>query len=326
MKMARAAKKIGIDIGSKNVRAVLLGSGRVLCEPAIFALGISDGKIIAFGKKADSITKRIPGSAQIVRPFAGDVTPDRHFVYYVIKHMIKRLCGEKVGNVELAVSYSGIPDKTMESYFSQGAYAVGVNSVYIVDDLFAAAYGANAKISSDIVLVSIGASVTDMGIFSHGKLVCSKTLTTAGNAYDRAIAGLIYDKYNLRISEAESERVKLELAALDGSTDEKTAETIGIHKYSGVPRKMSIPGSVFNKVLKDLTEEIVDTVYSMFYDVRFELSSMILTGGGAMLPGLEKELAEQINIPVTTAKQPDMCVIRGLERMLNDRELDKLSL
>lgn len=319
--------KIGIDIGSRNVRAVLAGKSRLICEPAVFALEISGGKILAFGSEALMAASRTPGSMQLIKPFAGDITPDKCFVDYAIKYMTDQLVGEKAQISDIAISFSGVPDRTMESYCVEAAYNAGARNVYIIDTLFAAAIGSGASIESDIVLINVGASVTDMGVYSHSKLVCSRTITAAGNAFDRAVIDEAFENHSVRLSEDEAERVKLEVASLEAlpADSEKTAEAVGIYRYSGIQRKIELKGSEFTSQLCEVTEEIVDSVFSMFYDIHFEISSIVLCGGSAQLPGLNSRLAKLIDVPVSVAADPSLCVISGIDALLSGNKLGELS-
>ena len=205
--MVKMNKKIGIDIGAKNMRVSVQDRGIVLSEPSLMALNISGSEVLACGKAAEQLNDRIPGGVMLCRPFAdGGKTEDSYF--NMLSYLISTARPSRLYRPDVVLSVPGMIDGASEQAFVEIAQEAGANSVYVVDSLLASAKGAGINIYSDVIIINIGASLTDMAVYSHGKIVTSRSFPTAGDAFDSAIISYVSERYGVNISTDDAEEIK----------------------------------------------------------------------------------------------------------------------
>ena len=307
------AKIFGADVGYSTVRVVVYGEeGSYRSESAVIAISVADGSAVAIGNEALEISERIPGSVNLVRPFSGEMTPEPQYITAYFSHIVKKM---KLKGATLALSLSGAHDEETENVYVKAVQKAGVGAVSIVDPVFAAANGCGISAASSSAIVNIGASVTDMGCFTNGEQVASRSNSFAGNAFDRAISSYIVKNHRYRPSESEAERIKLELATLSEPFD-KTYTASVIRPALGLPKKLTLNSKEVSSACESVFDDLSDEISDMIRAVKPEPDKLILTGGGASLSGLASSLAPLLLVPIEIADKPELSVIRGLEALL----------
>lgn len=302
------AKRIGIDIGYSTVRAVTFDPKETYYEqPALIALDAT-GRVSACGEEAVALSERLPGAIKTVRPFSGETMPDPAHAYAYFSFLFRRL---KQKGAKVYLSLSGKSDKKTEQLFAEAAQKAGAGTVTIIDAFFAAANGCGVKGAGDSAIVNIGASVTDMGCFSHGKPVAVAGNNYAGNSWDRAVSAYILRNHRLSITREESERLKIAIGTLtpDG---ERTEEVTVSRPGFGLPKKLTVKDTALAASLEETLDALTDEIVAMTRPLAVEPDKVILTGGSARLSGLAPALAPLLCLPVEVAPEPEKAVIRGL--------------
>lgn len=308
------AKKFGADIGYSTVRIVTPEmEGDYRSEPAVIAISVADGNVVACGEEALSLSARVPGSVHVVRPFSGEMTPDVRYITAYFAYVMKKL---KLKSASLALSFSGAHDEETESVYVKGVQKAGVRDVSVVDPVYAAAQGCEVLNVGDSAVINIGASVTDMGCFSRGKQVAYASNSFAGNAFDRAISSDIMKTHRYRPDNAEAERIKRELATLS-TVGDKTVEASVMRPTMGLPKKITVSESEVSGACESVFDNLADEISDMIRSVKPEPDKIILTGGSARLSGFSSALAPLLCLPIEVAREPEGAVIRGLAALLS---------
>ncbi len=308
------AKKFGADIGYSTVRIYLPQSEQIRSEPAVCAVSVADGSVVACGNEALSISERIPGSVKIIHPFSGEMMPESKYVtayfYYVIKNL-------KLKGATALISFSGSHDEEAESIYVKAIQNAGAGNVSVVDAVYAAARGCGVLNVGDSAVVNIGASVTDMACFSRGEQVAAESSPFGGNAFDRAIISDVIKNHHYRLNKQDAERIKTDLVSLSGAKDE-SARVKAIRPALGLPKSITITSAEVCSACEAPFEGLADAIVAMIRPLKVEPDKIILTGGGAKLSGLPNSLAPLLLLPIEIAPEPENAVIKGIGAILDE--------
>lgn len=321
------SKEIGIDLGTANILIYSRGKGIIVNEPSVVAIEDETKRPLAVGTEAKEMLGKTPGRVLAVRPLKDGVIADFGMTEILITHFINKLNLKGVFSrpVILICCPSNITS-IEKSAIKDVAERCGAKKVYIEEEPKVAAIGAGLDISKPTgnMVIDIGGGTTDIAVLSLGDIVTSSSLKIAGDVMDEDLIKFIKDKYKLLIGDRTAERVKLELgSALKGFKDE-TMEVRGRDLVTGLPHTINLTSDETELALRETLQTIVREAKRVLEQTPPELAADIvergvfLTGGGALLAGLDKLLETEINVPVFIAEDPLNCVANGTGIMLEN--------
>ena len=317
---------IGVDLGTANVLVFVKGKGIVLNEPSVVAINKESGKIIAVGKEARRMLGRTPGNITAIRPLQDGVIADYEVTERMLRYFIFKVCGRKLFfRRRIMICIPAKVTNVEERAVLQAALQAGAGQAYVIEEPLAAAIGAGLNISEPRgkMVVDIGGGTTDIAVLSLGGIVCSSSLRVGGDRFDEAIARYVRKKFNLIIGERSAEELKISAGtAYPAVTAEKTVEVRGRDALTGLPRSVNISSRDIYEAILEPLEAVIGAVKEVLERTPPELASdvaergVVLTGGGALLQGIDLALSEETGIPVHVADDPLSCVAVGTGRAL----------
>ena len=323
-------KDIGIDLGTANILIYIKGEGIVLNEPSVVAVESESKKVLAVGEEAYKMLGRTPGKVVAIKPLKDGVIANFELTVAMLNYFIKKVQAKNTFSKPniLICCPTNITEVEKEA-IKEVAEVTGAKKVYIEEEPKVAAVGAGLDISkpSGSMVIDIGGGTTDIAVLSLGQIVTSKSLKVAGNVFDQKIIDYIKEKYKLLIGERTAENIKMEIGtAID---DDKKSKMVvrGRNLETGLPSSKTIYSNEVFDSLKSSLYEIIDGAKCVLEETLPELSADIvengvtITGGGALLNGLDKLLKEELKIPVKIAESPLTCVADGTGIMLSNLEL-----
>ena len=315
---------LAIDLGTANTLVSIQGEGVVLDEPSVVALQKGTRRVLgrgsAVGKLAKQMLGRTPDSITAIRPMQDGVITDFELCEAMLRYFIQKASRQSRGlrpRVIIAVP-GGITPVEKRAVFNSAERA-GAGSVYLIEESKAAGIGAGLPISEPMasMVCDIGGGTTEVAIMSLADIVVSRSVRVAGDELDEAIVEYMKQHFSLRIGTQTAEQIKIELGSAYPLEQELTSEVCGLDTISGVPRKAVVTSEEIREALREPVEAILNCVKTVIEQCKPELvadivdNGIVLTGGGAMLRGLDQLMNEQLGIPVRVADDPLTTVARG---------------
>lgn len=321
--------ELGIDLGTANILVYAKGRGIVIHEPSVVAISATNGKILAVGEEARLMIGRTPGSIRAVRPLSNGVIAD----YTVTKEMLRYLIRKSLGT-KLAVTMrprilvcvpGGVTDVERRAVV-QAAKEAGAREVGLIEETMAAAIGAGISIGEarGNMVVDIGGGTTDIAVISLGGIVASDSIRIAGNKMDEVIIRYIRNQFNLAIGDRTAEEIKVKIGSAYPLEPELSLDVRGRDMIEGLPKTVTVTSQEIREALMEPIAHIVNAVKLVLERTPPELSSDIiergitLTGGGALLRGLDALLSLETHIPARVAEDALACVAIGTGRALQE--------
>ncbi|MEI8129918.1 MAG: rod shape-determining protein [bacterium] len=311
---------IGIDLGTANTLVYLKGHGIVINEPSVVAVNQKTGRIVAVGTEAKNMLGRTPGHIRAVRPIIDGVISDFEVTEEMLSYLIAK--AEKISKkffrprVVIGVP-SGITNVEIRAVYD-AAKSAGAREVFIIEEPMAAAIGIRLPVKEPVgsMIVDIGGGTTDIAIISLGGIVRSKNSKVAGDRLNSDISSYLRDEFKLLIGEKTAENVKIAIAsATEGKFQE--AQVRGRDLVTGLPREVIITDSDIREAIAPAVNELVDGIKEVLETTPPEILSdvmnrgIVLSGGGALLTGLDTLLEGVLKIPIFVAEDPLTAVARG---------------
>ncbi len=321
------ARDIGIDLGTANVLIYVKGKGIVLNEPSVVAIDQHTKRVLAVGEEARRMVGRTPGHIVAIRPLKDGVIADFEITEAMLKHFLSKLnvkgwfakprilicCPTNITSVE-------------RKAIKEAAEKSGGKKVYLEEEPKVAAIGAGMDIfqPSGNMVIDIGGGTTDVAVLSMGDIVTSSSIKVAGDKFDQEILNYIKREYKLLIGERTAEEIKINIATVFPNARDEAMDIRGRDLVTGLPRTITIRSGEIEKALRETVYTIVQTAKSVLERTPPELSADIidrgifLTGGGALLHGIDQLLAQELKVPVFIAENPMDCVAIGTGLMLDN--------
>lgn len=330
--MLSFGEDIGIDLGTASVLVYVKGKGLVLYEPSVVAIDKNSGQVIAVGEEARRMLGRTPGNIVAIRPLKEGVIADYDVTEKMLRYFISKALEKKFffkPRVMIGIP-SGVTS-VEERAVKQAAISAGAKEAFLIEEPLAAALGADLDIgkANGSMVVDIGGGTTDVAVLSLGGMVVSKSIRVGGDKIDEAIVRHMRRYHNLMIGERTAEEVKIEIGTACPEIREKDSLDIrGRDLVSGLPKNFSITAQEAYEAIKEPLEAILGASKEVLEKTPPELSAdimnkgIIMTGGGALLHGLDKYMAQETNLPVHVAENPIQCVALGTAKALEN--LDQL--
>lgn len=332
----RFIPEIGIDLGTANIIVFRRGKGIVLNEPSVVAINSSNGKVLSVGNDARDMIGRTPGNISAIRPLKDGVIADYSTTLKMLQYIIQKTCGSrlpiKLKPTMLVCVPSGVTNVEKRAVL-QAAKEAGAGTAMTIEEPFAAAIGAGLPIASPggNMVVDIGGGTSDIAVISLGGMVLSHSLRVGGNKLDEAIIRHVRNAYNLMIGDPTAEEIKIRVGSAYPLAQELRMEIRGRDLVAGLPKTVEISSEEIREALAEPVRQIAEKLCGVLEVTPPELGSDIiergitLTGGGALLRGLDRLLNSVTDIPVRVADNALSCVAIGTGMALEQMVQIKMS-
>ncbi|MBQ4097553.1 MAG: rod shape-determining protein [Clostridia bacterium] len=318
-------KSIGIDLGTANTLVYVKGRGIVLREPSVVAVEAKSRKVVAVGSEAKLMLGKTPGSILAMRPLKDGVIAEFDVTAQMLHHYFKKVSGNTIFSrpkVIICIPYGvteverrAVEDVTLEA---------GAQSVALIEEPIAAAFGSGLRVDGarGSMIVDIGGGTTEVAVLSLGGIVMSSSLRIAGDELDEAIVAYIKRKYNVLIGETTAELLKKRIGSIHPATDHGAMEIRGRNLLSGLPAIVTVTSAEIREAMSDEIAHIVECIRSTLENTPPELASdiydtgIMLSGGGALLAGLDLLISRVTGIRTVVAKNPIDSVAVGIGRVI----------
>lgn len=323
-------KDMGIDLGTANTLVFLKGKGIVVNEPSVVAIKQRTNQILAVGDEAKQMIGRTPGNIVAIRPLKDGVIADFSTTEAMIRYFIGKAYKQSMFSPKPRVVIcvpSGVTSVEKRAV-EEATLKAGAKQALIMEEPMAAAIGSHLRVEEPTgnMVVDIGGGTTDVAVISLGGIVASKSLRIAGDEFDEYIVSYIKKEYNLMIGERTAEQIKMTIGAAYPTGEEETMEIRGRDLVTGLPKILTITSKEVTEAIKEPVNAIVDAIKFTLEKTPPELSAdimesgIMLTGGGALLTGLDTLISLETGMPVKIAEDPLDCVARGTGLALENIE------
>jgi rod shape-determining protein MreB len=326
-------RDLAVDLGTANTLVYVRGEGIVLDEPSVVAVRDDTGDVVAVGTAAKRMLGRTPDGISVVRPLAEGVIADfdaceqmlRYFVQQVTRRSLLRFVSRPRVVVCVPAGITSVEHRAVRD----AGYAAGARSVAIIEEPMAAALGAGLPVHEAVanLVVDIGGGTTEVAVISLGGVVTGTSTRVAGDAMDEAVIRYVRATFGLLLGERTAERLKLEIGSAFPWKDEPSAEVRGRDQVTGLPQTIVVPAAEVRRALDEPVRQIVDAVRVTLDKCPPELAAdvmdagIVLTGGGALLRGLDERIAHETGVTVRVADDPLGSVARGAGMCLEEFDL-----
>lgn len=312
--------EVGIDLGTANVLVYMKGKGVVLDEPAVVAINKDTNSILAVGEDARRMLGRTPANIVAVRPLKDGVISDYEITERMLKYFIRKACGtSRFFKPRIMVCVPSGVTEVEKRAVKEAAVQAGGKSVFLMEEPVAAAIGAGIDISKPdgVMVIDVGGGTTDIAVISLGGIVASNSIKIAGDRFDESIIKYMRKEYKLYIGERTAEDLKMTVGTAFPSEQITTRECRGRDLVTGLPKTIEISSKDMLEALDETLHTICEAVHGVLERTPPELaadissSGIILTGGGALLHGIDKRIEQRTGINVIVAENAKSCVAIG---------------
>ncbi len=321
---------IGIDLGTANSLVYVRDRGIVLREPSVVAIQAGTTNVLAVGEEAKRMLGRTPGNIVAIRPMKDGVIADFEICEKMLRYFIQRVHQRRFAKPRMVICVpSGITGVEQRAVMEAAEYA-GARKAYIIEEPMAAAIGAGLPVSepSGSLIVDIGGGTTEVAVISLGGIVIARSIRIGGDEMDQDIVTFARREYNLFLGERTAEDIKIAIAsAYPGEWDAQRVVLRGRDLLTGLPRSVEVGADQIREAIEPSVQQIVDTIKDTIEETPPELvadimdQGIVLAGGGALLIGLDRRVAEATQMPVHIAEDPLTCVCRGTGMVLEDLDV-----
>ena len=325
------ASEVGIDLGTANVLVYIKGKGIVLNEPSVVAINNDTDEILAVGEEARQMLGRTPANIVAVRPLRDGVISDYDITERMLKYFIRKTCGSgRFFKPKIMVCVPSGVTEVEKRAVREAATQAGGKDVYLMEEPVAAAIGAGIDIAKPdgVMVIDIGGGTTDIAVISLGGIVASTSVKIAGDKFDEAIIKYMRKAHKLYIGERTADELKVTIGTAFPRDEVVTKECRGRDLVTGLPKSVDVTSDEMMDALEEPLYAITEAVHNVLERTPPELaadisnSGIIITGGGALLYGIDRRIEERTGIKVIIAEDPKSCVAIGTGKALD--ELEKL--
>ena len=321
---------MGIDLGTANTLVLLKDKGIIINEPSVVAVQnerFGKQKIIAVGAEAKEMLGRTPGDIEAVRPMKDGVIADFDMTEKMIRYFIEKTHKRRFfvsPRIIISVPY-GLTQVERKAV-RESAMIAGAREVYLIEEPMAAAIGAGLPVAEakGSLVVDIGGGTTEIGVISLGGIINAKSVRVAGDKIDASIVNYVKEKYSLQISERAAEEIKIKIGTAIQQPKDLTYTVKGKDQISGLLSSVDLTSEDVREAIKDSIREIADALKFVLESIQPEVAAdivengVVLTGGGALIRGLDKYLSDAVKLPVFVADEPLLCVANGTGKALEE--------
>ena len=320
-------RDLAIDLGTANTLIYARGLGIVLDEPSVVAINVNDGRPVAVGVEAKRMMGRTPNHIKAIRPLKDGVIADFEVCEKMLRYFIQKVHASKWSKPRMVICVpSGITGVEQRAVQDAAEYAGARKPVHIIEEPMAAAIGADLPVHepSGNMIVDIGGGTTEVAVISLGGIVTAQSVRVAGDELDDAILQYVKKEYSLAIGDRTAEEIKIQMGSAWPMEEELTADIRGRDLVSGLPRTIQLTTEHVREALAEPVSAIIDAVKTTLDKTPPELAAdimedgIMLTGGGALLGGLDERLAHETGMPIRVAHEPLYSVVIGSGRALEN--------
>lgn len=334
--MFNLGKRIGIDLGTANSLVYLAGTGIVLNEPTVVAVGTDDNKVLAVGNEAKEMLGRTPGNIVTSRPLRDGVIADYVITEAMLRYFIDKICGNsRLFKPEVMICVPAGVTSVERRAVLDATLSAGAKTAFLIDEPLAAAIGAQIPIAnpSGNMIVDIGGGTTEAAVICLGGVVVHNSARVGGNKIDEAIQTAVRKKYSLIIGENQAEEIKIRIgsAILVKNSENKSLQVRGRDSITGLPKTFTLTSLEVTEMIEPVVQKIVAAVKAVLEQTPPELASdiidkgIVMSGGTSMLLNLDKLMTEATGVPCHIAENPLLCVAFGTGMALENLDLYKRS-
>jgi rod shape-determining protein MreB len=322
-------RDMAVDLGTANTLVYVRGRGIMLDEPSVVALDETTGEVLAVGHEAKRMMGRTPDNITALRPMKDGVIADFEATEQMLRFFIQQVHRRRyLAKPRMVVCVPSGITAVEQRAVKEAGYQAGARKVYIIEEPMSAAIGAGLPVhqAAGNMVVDVGGGTTEVAVISLGGVVTSLSIRTAGDDLDAAIVAWMKKEHGLMLGERTAEEVKMSLGSAFPSADEPTAEVRGRDMVSGLPRSILVSSAEVRKALEEPLHSIVDAVRATLDQTPPELAGdimdrgIVLTGGGALLRGLDERIRHETGMPVHVAEDPLSSVAMGAGKCVEEFE------
>jgi rod shape-determining protein MreB len=319
-------RDLAVDLGTANTLIHVRGRGVVLEEPSVVAVEAATGRLVAAGARAKEMLGRAPGTIRAIRPLRDGVVSDADEAERMLRWFIDRVRTSRLVRPRMVLcvpsEVTGVERRALED----AATRCGARRVYMIEEPMAAAVGAGLPVyeTAASMVVDIGGGTTDVAVISLGGIVTSTSLRVAGDEIDEAVVSHVKSEYSLLLGERSAEDIKVAVGSVFPLRTELTTRLRGRDLVTGLPKSVQVGSAEIRRAIEGPVLQIIDVVRATLDVCPPELSGDIidrgitLTGGGALLRGLDERMRHELGVPVHVADDPLRAVARGTGRCVDD--------
>ena len=320
-------RDLAIDLGTANTLIYARGQGVVLNEPSVVAIDITDGRPVAVGIEAKRMMGRTPGRIKTIRPLKDGVIADFEVCEKMLRFFIQKVHASRWNKPRMVICVpSGITGVEQRAVQDAAEYAGARKPVHIIEEPMAAAIGADLPVHepSGNMVVDIGGGTTEVAVISLGGIVTAQSVRVAGDELDDAVLQYLKKEFSLAIGDRTAEEIKVHMGSAWPLDNELTADIRGRDMISGLPRTVAVTTEQIREALAEPVSAIIDAVKTTLDKTPPELAAdimergIMLTGGGALLAGLDVRLAHETGMAINIAHEPLYSVVIGSGRALEN--------
>ncbi|OFW66169.1 MAG: rod shape-determining protein [Actinobacteria bacterium RBG_16_68_21] len=320
---------MAIDLGTANTLVYVRGQGIVLNEPSVVAINTRDNRALAVGLEAKRMIGRTPSHIQAIRPLRDGVIADFDITEKMLRYFIKKVQPRRWARPRIIIcvpsGITGVERRAVE----EAAYHAGARRAFTIEEPMAAAIGVDLPIHEPTasVIVDMGGGTTEVAVISMGGIVVSKSVRVAGDELDEAIVNWTKKEYNLLLGDRTAEQLKMAIGSAWPFVDEPNAEIRGRDLVTGLPKTVIITAAEVREAIEEPLQGVIDAIKFCLDKTPPELSAdvmergIVITGGGALLRGLDVRIANETGTPVITADRPLHSVVLGSGKCLEEFDM-----
>src|SRR5699024_6146363 len=323
--MDKFRRNIAIDLGTASVLVYTRSKGVVINEPAVVAIDNYTGKILSVGRQAKKMLGRTPGNIIATRPMKDGVIADFNSTEKMLKYFIEKTVGKYLVRPNLVICVPSEITQVQRRAVIEASKLAGAYKTYLIEEPLAAAIGAGDDIADagGNMIIDIGGGTTDVAVIALGGIVINKSINVAGDNCDKAIADYIKRKYNMIIGERTAEKIKINIGSAYPKDDDELFEVRGRNIINGLPMHVFVTSADICEAMEKPLNEIVQAVHDVLEQTPPELAAdlfdrgVLMTGGGSLIPNLDKRIQDRIGINVKLTDAPITAVVRGTGKAIN---------
>ena len=320
---------IGIDLGTANTLVYVKDRGIVLREPSVVAIQKGTKRILAVGEEAKRMLGRTPGNIEAIRPMKSGVIADFDITEAMIRYFVRKVHPHKLVKPRVIIAVPSNITEVEKRAVQESAKHAGAREVFLIEEPMAAAIGVGLPVQEPAgnMIVDIGGGTCEVALISLAGIVCSRSIRVGGDVMDEYIVQYMRRVYNLMIGERTAEEIKITIGSAYPLQEEKRMDVKGRDLVAGLPKTLHVTSEEIREALQEPISAIVDVIRNALENAPPELSAdlvdrgIVLAGGGSLLRGLDKLIAEQTALPVTLADDPLSAVAEGTGVVLGELSL-----
>lgn len=325
-------KDMGIDLGTANTLVYVKGRKIVTREPSVVAIQTNTKQVLAVGEEAKRMIGRTPGNIVAIRPLKDGVIADFDVTQSMLKHFIKQAYKRRsIFQPRVVVCVPSGVTEVEKRAVEEAAVQAGARDAYLIEEPMAAAIGAGLPVHEPTgsLIVDIGGGTTEVAVISLGGIVTSRSIRVGGDELDESIVSYIKKEYSLAIGERTAEQIKINIGSADIDSENKVMDIRGRDLISGLPKTIEISSSEIYEAMREPIYNIIEAIKSTLEKTPPELAAdimeqgIMLTGGGALLDGIDRLIIKETAMPVKIAEEPLDCVAIGTGKALDSIEVLK---